>query len=88
MLIKNLQSVFQEHNRDIFKFDIDELIEAYKQKISVDEDLQDDLEENVSTDDFQTFVQTVIELNLHMLLSDPQITIPWKYESEKPSLVE
>jgi len=78
MLSKNLHSVFQEHNRDIFKFESSEIIEIYKHKISVDEDLEDDLEENISSDDFQTFVQTVIDLCLHMVLSDPQISIPWK----------
>lgn len=78
MLSKNLHSVFQEHNRDIFQFKSSEIIEIYKQKISVDEDLEDDLQENISSDEFQAFVQTVIDLCLHMVLSDPQISIPWK----------
>ena len=33
MLNKNLQSVFQEFNREIFKFEIPEIVEIYKSKI-------------------------------------------------------
>ena len=35
----------------------------------------DDLVENLSTSEFETFFKVVLDLNLHMVLNDPQITL-------------
>ena len=35
----------------------------------------DDFEDNVKSDEFIVFLKVVIELNLHMVLSDPSITL-------------
>lgn len=35
----------------------------------------DDFEDNVKSDEFIVFIKVVIELNLHMVLSDPSITL-------------
>jgi hypothetical protein len=77
MLLNRLQSVFQEHSRDIFKFEPSEIIEIYRVKIMgcVDDDLQEDLQENIGSEDFENFVKTILDLNLHMVLNDPPINL-------------
>ena len=35
----------------------------------------DDFEENVGSDEFTIFIKVLIELNLHMVLNDPPITL-------------
>lgn len=82
MLHSKLKNVFQEQNQKIFDFSSDEIIkslitEEYKSRALslIPEDLIDDFEDNISSDDFVTFVKTVIDLNLHMILNDPPITV-------------
>ena len=44
-------------------------------------DFQDDFIDNVDSQEFQDFVGTVVELTLHMVLSEPAIAlnlVPWK----------
>ena len=40
-----------------------------------DTEFIDDFEENVRSDEFTVFIKVVIELNLHMVLNDPPITL-------------
>ena len=40
-----------------------------------DTEFVDDFEENVRSDEFTVFIKVVIELNLHMVLNDPPITL-------------
>ena len=40
-----------------------------------DSEFLDDFEENVRSDEFTVFIKVVIELNLHMVLNDPPITL-------------
>ena len=35
----------------------------------------DDFEDNVKSDEFIVFIKVVVELTLHMVLSDPSITL-------------
>jgi hypothetical protein len=51
-----------------------------KTKNVVPKDLEDDLNENISSDDFSNFLSTIIELSLHMELNDPPITLELKLD--------
>ena len=68
MLYTKLKSVFQEYNKEIFDFSGDDIVTEIvdaKYKIRVQEvigDLQDDFDENVSSEDFTTFVKNIIDL--------------------------
>ena len=79
--LKNkLQSVFQEHSKTIFKFsddDLNNLIDTvYKPRVQeVIDEHSDDFEDNVSADEFKTFLKTMVDLNLHMVLNDPPIML-------------
>ena len=59
--------------------EINELIEnTYMPQIKPlieDTDFADDFEDNVKSDEFVVFIKVVIELNLHMVLNDPPITL-------------
>lgn len=83
MLYKKLKPVFQEHNKSIFTFEnIAELIEEKYKPTAIevvqshnDGELIDDLNDNISSPEFESFFKVVIELNLHMVLNDPPITL-------------
>jgi hypothetical protein len=90
MLHSKLKNVFQEQNQRIFAFEGDEIIknlinDEYK-PLAIDlisEDLMDDFEDNIGSDDFITLVRTIIDLNLHMILNDPPITIKLMSKKER-----
>ena len=51
----------------------------------------DDFEENVSCDEFVTFLRSAVELNLHMVLNDPPIQLavePWEKMKSKEDTLE
>jgi hypothetical protein len=46
----------------------------------------DDFIENVESNEFTDFFKTIIDLNLHMILNDPMITmnlVPWIERKDK-----
>jgi hypothetical protein len=78
-----LQSVFKDFSTKIFKYN-DEQVETFiKNKyrprcealFADDESNQEMLDDNLGTPDFTRFVQAVIKLQLHMVLSDPPIEL-------------
>lgn len=51
----------------------------------------DDLDENLSTNDFKRFIRAVLKLSLHMILNDPPILLAMDTfvdKQKKESLVE
>lgn len=96
VIYKKLKPVFQEHNKSIFTFDdISTLIEQeYKPKaVEIVEahnegEFIDDLEENLSSSEFETFFKVVIDLNLHMVLNDPPITLDLVTRDQRAQLTD
>lgn len=81
VLYKKLKPVFQEHNRSIFEFDdVAGLIEERYKPVAVqiveahnEGEFIDDLIDNISSPEFESFFKILIELHLHMVLNDPPI---------------
>lgn len=75
-----LSSIFKDHSQQIFTLSNEAISEFVSQKFrpnccSLFEggDELDLFDENISSDDFINFVRQVINLQLHMVLSDPPI---------------
>jgi hypothetical protein len=99
MIFKKLKPVFQEYNKNIFTFeDIPKLIEhSFKPKaIKIVEahnnnEFGDDLIDNIESSEFESLIKIVLDLNLHMVLNDPPITLDLVQSStrtEKTSIIE
>ena len=52
----------------------------------ISDEFQDDFEDNIGSDEFNTFVTTLIDLNLHMILNDPPITLKVVGQKERSGL--
>ena len=50
----------------------------------------DDLEDNITSNEFTSFFQVLIELNLHMVLNEPPIylqLVPWETRSKQSTIL-
>lgn len=99
MIELKLQVVFKDFSTKIFQYSDDQIKtfinEKYRPKceliIAADDADQDMLEDNLGTEDFVRFVQAIIKLQLHMVLSDPPIELSMmssRERQEKEELVE